>query len=138
LKTLLIVVPLLLGIIALGYTVAANLLRVWMNHRVKMALLEQLQADPDRRDGLEHLQELVNSGTAGSNRGQWVDHGTVGVTLATIGILSALGAWCCGGQGWTAGAFIGGVICVAVGFILTLLGLITRYLARLPISPRRP
>lgn len=133
-KTLLIVAPLLLGIIALAYTVAANLLHVWLNHRVKMALLERLQADPAQLENLRELQQMLDASTK-TESWQLVDHVVVGVTLAALGILSALAAWCCGGQGWMTGAYFGGVICVAVGFILTLLGLITRYLARLPLEP---
>ena len=75
--------------------------------------------------------------TGASGKAPLVDHVVVGVTLAALGTLSALAAWCCGGQGWMAGAYLGGVVCVAVGFILTLLGLITRYLARLPIVAGR-
>jgi len=136
-KTLLIIAPLLLGIIALAYTVAASLLSVWLNHRVKMALLKKLQSDPGAMEGLQDLQEFVNGPESGAQPGQRVDHVIVGMTLASLGIVSALAAWCFGGQGWMTGAYFGGVICVAVGCILTLLGLITRYLARLPIEPGR-
>lgn len=136
-NTLIIVVPLLLGIIALAYVIVANLLRVWLNHRVKMVLLEKLQEDPDRLDGARDLQDLVNDGSYTKNSGGLVDHVVLGVTLAAFGTLSALTSWCCGGQGWMAGAYLAGVICVALGFILTLLGLITRYLSRLPIESGR-
>ena len=136
-NTLLIVVPLLLGIIALGYTITANLLRVWLEHRVKLALLERLQSDGDGVDGLAHLQSLVD-GDTGNGRGRpWVDHVVVGVTLAILGAGSILSAWWCGGQGTLTGVYFGGVLCVAVGFILTVLGLITRFLARLPVQTPR-
>lgn len=132
-KTLLIVLP-LLGIIALAYTVTANLLRVWMNHRVKMALIEQLQEEAGCLDDVHELASRLDRDT---RRGRHVDHVVVGVTLAALGILSALAAWGFGGPSWITGAYFGGVVCVAVGFILTLLGLITRYLARLPVESRR-
>lgn len=129
-----IVVPLLLGIIALVYTVAANLLRVWLNHRVKIALLERLQADPAPLDSPHALQDLVNSDLAHTQSPNRVDYVVAGVTLAALGTCSALAAWCCGAREWMAGAYLGGIVCVAVGFILTLLGLLMRYLSKLPLD----
>ncbi len=131
-ETFLILAPLLAGIIALGYTIAANLLRVWLKHRVKLALLEKLQHDPAHAESLEELQAILEEDSAGSERAARVDYRVLGVTLAALGMFSVLAAWLFGEPEWMTGAYFGGVICVAVGFILALLGLVVRYLEKLP------
>ncbi|MBX3177810.1 MAG: hypothetical protein KF886_10640 [Candidatus Hydrogenedentes bacterium] len=134
-KTLWIVLPLLAGIIALAYTVVANLLRVWLNHRVRLALLEAAEPGPGHSGEPPEVESLVCGAAPVAGRPPLVDHVTLGVTLAVLGSASALIAWFLGGQPWMAGAFLGGVACIAVGFLLTLLGLLMRYLSRLPAAP---
>lgn len=131
-ETILILAPLLGGIIALGYTIAANLLRVWLKHRVKLALLEKLQHDPAHTESLEELQALIEENTAGSERAARVDYRIMGLALAAMGMPALLAAWLVGEPEWMTGAYFGGAICVAVGFILALLGAVLRYLERVP------
>jgi len=131
-ETILILAPLLVGIIALGYTIAANLLRVWLKHRVKLALLEKLQHDPAHTESLEELQALIEENSVGSERAARVDYRVLGLTLAALGMPALLAAWLFGEPEWMTGAYFGGAICVAVGFILALLGVIVGYLERLP------
>ena len=131
-------VPLLLGIIALAYVVTANLLRLWLKHHIKMALLETFQDHPAQFESVEHLHALLRAPGSGLQRRLLVDYVIVGVTLAAIGTGSALVAWCFGDRDWMTGAYLGGIMSVAVGLILTLLGLIVRYLERVPIeAPRK-
>lgn len=128
-----IVLLLLAGIIALGYTVVANLLRVWLNHRVRLALLEAAEPRPGHAG---EVDSLVRGAAPVAGRPPLVDHVTLGVTLAVLGSASALLAWFLGGRSWMAGAFLGGVACIALGFLLTLLGLLMRYLSRLSVDRR--
>ena len=58
-KTLFVVVPLLVGMLILLYTIVANLLRVWLAHNVKMALLERLQHGVEDPTTPEDLQALL-------------------------------------------------------------------------------
>jgi hypothetical protein len=135
--TLVILVPLLAGIIALGYIVITNVLRLWLKHRVKLVLLEKLQHDPAHAESLEKLESLLEEDSAGAGRAAWVDYRVLGVTLAALGLTSLLSAWLFGEPEWMTGAYFGGVICVAVGFILALLGQVMRYLERFPDLPPR-
>ncbi len=134
-ETFLILVPLLAGIIALGYIIAANLLRVWLKHRLKLALLEKLQHDPSHRESLDELQALLDESAAETERVARVDYRVLGVTLAGLGLLSLLAAWLFGEPEWMTGLYFGGVICLAAGFILALLGLVVRYVERLVGEP---
>jgi hypothetical protein len=131
-ETILIVVPLMAGIVALGYTIAANLLRVWLKHRVKLALLEKLQHDPAHTESLEELQALLNEDSGGGEGAARVDYRVLGLTLAALGMPALLAAWFFGEPEWMTGAYFGGVICVAVGFILALLGAVLRHVERIP------
>lgn len=134
-ETFLILAPLLAGIIALGYIIAANLLRVWLKHRLKLALLEKLQHDPAHRESLDELQALLDESASGTEQAVRVDYRVLGVTLAALGMLSLLAAWLFGEPEWMTGLYFGGVICLAVGFILALLGLVVRYVERLVGEP---
>lgn len=136
LNTLWIILLLTAGIIALAYTVVANLLRVWLDHRVRLALLEAAEPGAGHSRAASEVESLVRGAAPVAGRPPLVDHVTLGVTLAVIGSASALLAWFLGGRSWMAGAFLGGVACVAVGFLLTLLGLLMRYLSRLPVDRR--
>ncbi len=134
-ETFLILAPLLAGIIALGYVIAANLLRVWLKHRLKLALLEKLQHDPSHRESLEELQALLDESASATGGAVRVDYRVLGVTLAALGLLSLLVAWLFGEPEWMTGLYFGGVICLAAGFILALLGLVVRYVERLVAEP---
>jgi len=135
LNTVYIVAPLLMGIILLLYTIFANLLRVWLDHRVKLALLEKLQKDPGAPASLEELAALLDDRSEESAGRDQVDYAVVGFVLAGIGVASALAGYLWGHGPASAGIYFGGVACVAVGAILILLGLLLRYLERLPIDP---
>ncbi len=134
-ETFLILAPLLAGIIALAYVIAANLLRVWLKHRLKLALLEKLQHDPSHRESLDELQALLDESASGTEQAVRVDYRVLGVTLAALGMLSLLAAWLFGEPEWMTGLYFGGVICLAVGVILALLGLVVRYVERLVGEP---
>jgi hypothetical protein len=134
LNTVYIVAPLLLGIILLLYTIFASLLRVWLDHRVKLALLEKLQKDPNSPATLDEVAALLDGSSEESARKGKVDYTVVGFVLAAIGLASALSGYLWGHGPASAGIYFGGVACVAVGAILVLLGLLLRYLERLPID----
>lgn len=134
-ETFLVLAPPLAGIVALVYIIAANLLRVWLKHRLKLALLEKLQHDPAHRESLDELQALLDESTLATGRSVRVDYRVLGVSLAALGLLSLLAAWLIGEPRWTTGLYFGGVICLATGFILTLLGLVVRYVERLVAEP---
>lgn len=137
-NTFLIIAPLLAGIIALVYTIASNLMRVWVRHRLAMALLERLQHEPDHAETLESLERLALTPAPGEAGAPWVDHRTTGLVLAVTGLGSILVAGLFGDPTWKGGLFIGGVVCLAVGAILALLGFVTGYVERLPAGlPRK-
>ena len=123
-----------MGIVILLYTIIANILRVWLAHRVKMALLEKLQHDPHAPATVEELHELLEDHSDGPARKAHVDYVIVGAALAVIGFCTALAAYVLGHGQSSTGVYFGGVTCVVVGAILMLLGLLVRYLGCLPVD----
>jgi len=130
--TFFIIAPVVVGIIALAGTIASSLFRVWVRHRLKMALLEKLQHDPNHPETLGELARLALPAPEAGPDAPWVDHRIMGGALAAMGLLSVLVAWLVADPAWMTGVYVGGVVCVAVGAILALLGLVVRHIEKLP------
>ncbi len=112
----------LVGVIGLG--IARALFQTWVDHRVRLLLLENLERNPDApasgREMLENLDRLVDR--------RRHDYALTGVFLAGIG-LACTGYGRFVGLGRLAvGMYVGGMICVALGVSLALLGLFVQYL----------
>ena len=133
-KTLFVVVPLLVGMLILLYTIVANLLRIWLAHNVKMALLERLQHGDEEQATPEEIQALLELSPEDKDYSQKLDYIVVGTVLLLIGVVSALAGYLWGQGSTSAAVYFGGVVCGVVGAILILLGLLIRYLTRLPIA----
>lgn len=132
-NTLLIVAPVLAGMLILLYIILANVLRLWLDHRVKMALLEKLRRDPDAPGTMEEIQALLEADEHDAPRKSPVDYVIVGGVLVLLGVGTAGTAYLLGQGQASVGVYFGGVVCVAVGAILILLGLLIRYLTQLPL-----
>lgn len=132
-NTLLIVAPVLVGMLILLYIILANVLRLWLDHRVKMVLLEKLRRDPDAPGTMEEIQSLLDADETDAPRKSPVDYVIVGTILAALGLGTAGTAYLLGQGQASVGVYFGGVACVTVGAILILLGLLIRYLTRLPV-----
>ena len=132
-NTLLIVAPVLVGMLILLYIILANVLRLWLDHRVKMALLEKLRRDPEAPGTMEEIQALLDADKEDAPQKGSVDYVIVGTILVVLGFCSAGGAYLLGQGQASVGVYLGGVACVSVGAILILLGLLIRYLTRLPM-----
>jgi len=128
-----ITVPLTAVLIGLIYTIFRNVGRLWLDHRVKLALLEKLESKPDLLRSFDELQTLLDDTPKNDAEPDRIDFIVTGVVLAVVGIVCAA----IGGptSGRTAvGVYIGGVACVALGFILALVGLLSWFLSRAPVD----
>lgn len=128
----LITLPLLLVIVGLISTIVRTMGRLWLDHRVKLALLEKLEKKPELLTSFEELQELLDNSDVLEPPKRQADLLLTGILLALAGAICAV-IFANVGRGQTAvGAYIGGVACVALGFLLTVAGLIVRIMARPP------
>jgi hypothetical protein len=128
-----ITVPLTAVIVGLVYTIARNVGRLWLDHRVKLALLDKLESKPELLRSFDELQDLLDDTPKYDNEKNRIDFIAAGVTLALVGIGCVLVAQPIGGR-TAVGVYVGGVASVALGFILALVGLLTWFLTKPPIT----
>lgn len=133
-----IVLPLVAVLIAMTATIVRNIARAWLDHHVKLELLDRLERKPQLLKSFDELQDLLNTSPREEDDTGRMDFLLTGAALAGIGLVCAvLGGLFSGRQ--AVGVYIGGVICAVLGFILAMVGLAMRFLARAPAlkRPRR-
>ena len=125
-------IPLLVAVVTLVYIILREMTRVWLEHRVKMLLLERLEDRPDLLYSFQDLQQLLDGRPADKESAGKSDLSVTGLFLALIGIIFVIVNAVIGSSQWGVGAYFGGVACVGIGFILTTIGLVARLLRRPP------
>lgn len=134
-RTYILAIPLVAAAITLAYIILREMTRVWLDHRVKMALLERLEHKPELLYSFKELQDLLDDRPAPVAQNSKADLTQTGVFLAIIGLVSVILYGLVGRSQWAVGAYFGGVACVVIGFILTTVGLVARILRRPPQKP---
>lgn len=129
----LIIIPVVLVVLFLIYSISRSLSRAWLEHHVRLALLERLQRKPELIKDFEDIQGILENEEDDSAPRQ--DFTLTGVILAVIGAVCVILYWSVGRGQWAVGAYFGGVVCVTLGFILAVLGLLIRFLGRAPKDP---
>ena len=125
-------IPLIVAAISLIYIILREMTRGWFEHRVKMLLLERLENNPELLYSFHDLQELLDGRPHPDKSNGKLDLTITGSSLAIIGILFVVINTLIGKSQWGVGAYFGGVACVVLGFLLTVLGLVIRILRRPP------
>lgn len=131
-RTYILVIPLVAAAITLAYMILREMARVWLDHRVKMALLEKLEHKPELLYSFQELKELLDDSPHLVERRSKTDITLIGVFLVIIGLISAILYSVIGSSQWAVGAYFGGVACVVIGFLLTTIGVVARILRRPP------
>ncbi|HDP34391.1 MAG TPA: hypothetical protein ENN29_04700 [Candidatus Hydrogenedentes bacterium] len=134
-RTYIFAIPLIAAAITLAYIIFREMTRVWLDHRVKMALLERLEHKPELLYSFQELQELLDDSPPPVQEKSKTDLTMTGVFLALIGLVSVIIYGLIGRSQWAVGAYFGGVACVVIGFILTTIGLVARILRKPPQKP---
>lgn len=132
----LMTIPMILAIVALLYVVFRSLLRTWIEHRVRMTILERAEQNPEMLKLVEESQSSRNIPAHG-HRGQGADPAITGLILGLMGFFFVLINGLLGRTQWAVGAYFGGVACVVVGFILAAVGLLARFLDGNPLGTRK-
>lgn len=131
-----IIIPLLIVLITMGASIVRTIARAWLDHHVKLALLDRLERKPELLKSFDELRELLDTTPREEDGEGRIDFLLTGAMLAGIGLVCALlGALFSGRQ--AVGVYIGGVICAVLGFVLAMVGLAIRYLARTPVRKKR-
>ena len=107
---------------------ARSLFRGWLELRVRVALLERLEKQPELLRSPEDVQALLAAPSQERpGRHSYILTGTL---LALIGLTCIAIGWAMRIGQLAVGVYLGGYLCVAVGLVLLLLGLLVRMLAR--------
>lgn len=131
-KSIVMTLPLLIVIVTLIYTVIRSIGQVWLEHRVRMALLERLEGKPELLRSFNELHDLLEPNLDEKRPGKRQDFLLTGIVLTLMGLLCVILYSTVGHGNWAVGAYWGGVACVVLGFLLALLGLLLRFLSRFP------
>jgi hypothetical protein len=129
-----VLIPVILVIATVTYGVVRALGRIWLEHRIKLTILGKLQTKPELLESFQELQDVLTSMPREGNDGGRQDYTVTGVFLALIGIGCVLLGLSWGAGTVAVGVYVGGWICIGIGIILALIGLLIRWLSR---SPRR-
>jgi hypothetical protein len=132
--SLYLTVPFAIMLIMLIYNLIRNIGRSWLEHRVKLVLLELLERRPDLLRSFTELEDLLENPLQEDEAANHQDLTLTGVILAIIGVICAVLYANFGKGRWAIGAYWGGVACVVIGFILAMTGLGIRYLAKSPLK----
>lgn len=132
-----IILPLVMVIITMVATIVRNIARAWLDHHVKLALLDQLERKPELLKSVDELEAFLDTSPREEEGGAGpVDFLLTGALLAGIGLVCAvLGGMFSGRQ--AVGVYIGGVICAVLGFVLAVVGVAIRFLSRTPVKRER-
>ena len=121
--------PLLFVVMTVFYLSFRAIGRVWINYRVRVALLERLEESPDIVEKVPQIRDLFESEHDEIGERYPVDFVATGVFLVIFGLICVIFDFLLGTGQVAVGAYWGGVICSGLGFIITLLGLFLRFLS---------
>ena len=110
------------------------LVRSWLDYRVRVALLHALEGRP------ELLTETAGGGDVlpippSSNEGR-VDYRITGAVLGFIGLCCVLAGWVMRVGQLAVGVYLGGILCLCIGFLLALCGFLTRRMNAAQLPPK--
>lgn len=115
---------------AFGFGVLRTLLRIWLEHRVRLAVWEQTgeppSADVEALAGVPQARrELARQ-----------DYVVTGALLAALGGAGVVAGQVIGLGNLAVGLYLGGFVCIGLGILILLLGFLIRALARGPHLPQ--
>ena len=133
-----IILPLIVVLATVTYGIVRALGRIWLDHRIRLALLDKLQEKPELLESYTELQRIMANGAEGRSGKPHQDYALTGILLAIIGIVCAVAGQSKDAGRLAVGLYAGGWICIVLGVILTLAGIFIRRLTRnLVTVPRK-
>jgi len=127
---LITVFPLLIVSAAVTYGVFRALGRVWLENKVRLALLEKLQDKPELVENFREVQGLLAGMDVAKHARTRQDYTLTGVLLSIIGLGCTFLGRGIGVGRLAVGVYVGGLACIALGVVLAFMGLLIRLMAR--------
>lgn len=134
----LVILPLVIVFVAVVYGILRMFGHIWLEHRIRLTLLEKIEKRPELVDSVHDLVNLLGAAEALPARKDRQDYALTGALLAAMGVgFCLLGRMLHSGK-LAVGIYVGGWVCVVLGLLLFAVGLFIRKLLRQPIMlPRR-
>lgn len=85
-----IILPLVLVLLTMTSSIVRNIVRAWMDHRVKLALLEQLERKPELLRSMDALKDLLDTTPDAETSERQIDYVITGSILAAVGLVCAI------------------------------------------------
>lgn len=120
----------------LAYGVIQSLVLVWLDHRLKLTLLGKLEKAPDVFRSPDEIQSLLSGLATSSSMSKRQDYCATGTVLGCIGLLCVIAGKTVRIGQLAVGVYLGGLICVFIGLVLFLVGVLIRSLSK-PTPPAK-
>lgn len=127
---LLLSLPFLAVLIVAGRKIAAALSDAWFDHRLRMRMLAKLERDPDFREESEHIERELSPLHEDARLAKRTEFTVVGIALVLLGAAFVAGGLFIEPQRVGTGTYVGGIVCIVLGFLLTLVSVLLHYLQR--------
>ena len=134
-----VLIPLLVVLISFTYGVARTLIRLWLDHRMKIKILEKVEANPALAQSPEELQSLLEEprDTPATLPGQ--DYRLTGLTLLALGILGVIAGRIIGLGNTAVGIYLSGFACIVLGLLIAAMGVLFKALGKTTLEdPKAP
>ncbi len=127
---LLFSIPLLLALVALILGVLRSIFGAWLNHRARLEVLRRLEKNPDLVRSPEEVQDLYKALGATPDGADALDYTMTGMLLCVLGAACIVTGRYLRVGAVAAGTYWGGMVCVLLGLLLAVLGLVIQVLSR--------
>lgn len=131
---LFIIIPVVIAVIVVVYGIFRMVGRVWLERSIRLALLERIEEKPELVDKVPDILEALTGLPDKAPLPTKQDFTLTGVILAGIGLVCALIGRSMKEGTFAVGLYTGGMICVGLGVLLAIFGLIVRWVARTPVD----
>lgn len=133
-ESFLVVIPLVLVLVTLLYSVLYAILRAWLDYRVRMALLDKLDHNPNLLDSNEDFGQVVADKDPAGSTVQRQNYAMTGLMIVAIGIGCIVFGRLLRVGDVAVGTYLGGFVCLLIGVVLAVLGGIVKVLSRDPTA----
>lgn len=134
-EPLILILPVVFVVLMVFAAAVLSLIGLWLEHRARVRFLEKLEENPDLVSRLDDVRSVL-AGPTPSARAQRQDYALTGLLLTAIGVACIVAGKMLRVGQMAVGVHLGGIVCVAIGILLGLLGLLIRAMSREPAPPR--
>jgi len=135
LPTLMLILTLLIVVTAL-VGVARSLVRMWLDYRVRMAVLDKIESTSESFQSIDQVESVLSSLSEDGISRERSNHLLTGVLTALLGLICIVVGRALRVGPVAVGLDMGGIVCVGIGVIIALVGTASWALSRRRLTSR--